>query len=388
MKTHIFVATTQGLVAIQNITPIDDPDISSVVSVNGTSTTANISSSYHNFVKKGVGIIHQMFGACSYRVDISARIDQGNSWQLAMYLAHLAQSKGLLGDGKVDKNDHVICATGEVNTSNQQILAVNRVADKFSLAEPLLKQWSKAGSKVQFLIPQENQTDIASNPYTFVVNKLEQAAAAVPQNLDKQPTPNVKSKKLVSINSQREILGAGLIIAVLLFFGLNQYMASERNLTQPLKNSDSQSPTLFAQPTHLKVLLKQANTCVQTTEKTLPMKNKSFAELAVDTLCEVHLKSDPSTLQVLLVAKDAYTVLPLKQSAKGWQIPLPKNRLSDRIYLLITLKKTMTENTIEQLRVYRETMSEPEMLTELVLAKWLDDQKVEFKVYKHKLIVQ
>ena len=84
MKIHIFIATTQGLVAIQNITPIDDEDISSVVSVNGTSTTANISGSYHNFVKKGVGIIHQMFGACSYRVDISARIDQGNSWQVAM----------------------------------------------------------------------------------------------------------------------------------------------------------------------------------------------------------------------------------------------------------------------------------------------------------------
>ncbi len=55
MKLHIFVATTQGLVAIQNITTIDDADISSIVSINGTSTTANISSAYHNFVQKGAG---------------------------------------------------------------------------------------------------------------------------------------------------------------------------------------------------------------------------------------------------------------------------------------------------------------------------------------------
>ena len=165
MKIHIFIATTQGLVAIQNITPIDDEDISSVVSVNGTSTTANISGSYHNFVKKGVGIIHQMFGACSYRVDISARIDQGNSWQVAMYLAHLTQSKGLLGNGEVNDGDTVICATGEVNTTNHQILAVAEVALKFKLAQPQLDQWALLGAKVHFLLPQANQTDVKQNNY-------------------------------------------------------------------------------------------------------------------------------------------------------------------------------------------------------------------------------
>ncbi|MEP3826797.1 MAG: hypothetical protein ABJM47_01810, partial [Lentilitoribacter sp.] len=148
MKTHVFIATTQGLVAIQNIAAIDDEDISSVVSINGTSTTANISSSYHNFVKKGVGIIQQTFGACSYRVDISARIDQGNSWQLAMYLGHLAQSKGMLGNGEVASGDNVICATGEVNTTNHQVLAVNKVALKFKLALPELQQWKALGAKV------------------------------------------------------------------------------------------------------------------------------------------------------------------------------------------------------------------------------------------------
>ena len=86
MKIHIFVATTQGLVAIQNIIPIDDRGINSIVSLNGTSTTSNISSAYHNFVKKGAGIIEQDFGSCSYRINVSDRIDHGNSWQLAFYL--------------------------------------------------------------------------------------------------------------------------------------------------------------------------------------------------------------------------------------------------------------------------------------------------------------
>jgi hypothetical protein len=131
MKVHVFVATTQGLVAIQNIRLIDDADISSIVSVNGTSTIANISTAYHHFVKKGAGIIQQDFGACSYRVNISDRIDHGNSWQLAFYLAHAVEQQGVLGDGEVVLGDYVICATGEVNT----------VVEKFkgSLKSPLNK---------------------------------------------------------------------------------------------------------------------------------------------------------------------------------------------------------------------------------------------------------
>ena len=188
MKTHIFIATTQGLVSIQNITPIDDEDISSVVSVNGTSTTANISGSYHNFVKKGVGIIQQMFGACSYRVDISARIDQGNSWQVAMYLGHLAQSKGLLGNGEVSQGDTVICATGEVNTTNYQVLAVTQVAVKFKLALPQLEKWTQLGAKVTFLLPEANQSEL-KNDYCLLIKNLEQAAATLPHILQEQPSP-------------------------------------------------------------------------------------------------------------------------------------------------------------------------------------------------------
>ena len=36
MKCHIFIATTQGLVAVQDIELIDDPDVMSIVCLNGT----------------------------------------------------------------------------------------------------------------------------------------------------------------------------------------------------------------------------------------------------------------------------------------------------------------------------------------------------------------
>lgn len=388
MKTHIFIATTQGLVAVQNITPIDDEDISSVVSVNGTSTTANISGSYHNFVKKGVGIIHQMFGACSYRVDISARIDQGNSWQVAMYLAHLAQSKGLLGNGDVTQGDTVICATGEVNTSNLQVLAVSEVALKFKLAQTQLDQWTRLGAKVHFLVPQANQSEVEKNHYCLLINDLEQAAAVLPDITQNQPSPSVKINKLVSANSRYIVASFVTLLVFIIFFGLYSFTSTESSTHQSVAENTNISKVAPVQKTHLVAVYKQDKTCAQTSSQDITLRNQAFADLALKQLCELYLQTPLSQLQILLVAQDAYTVLPLTKTPQGWQIPLPKNRLSNRRYYLVSLAQTLNEEKIEQLRLYRETMPKPSMLTGKAMTDWLDTQEVEFTIYSHKLVIE
>ncbi|WP_293746192.1 hypothetical protein [uncultured Paraglaciecola sp.] len=388
MKTHIFIATTQGLVAIQNITPIDDEDISSVVSVNGTSTTANISSSYHNFVKKGVGIIHKMFGACSYRVDISARIDQGNSWQVAMYLAHLAQAKGILGNGEVRQGDRVICATGEVNTTNLQVLAVNEVPVKFELAQSQLTQWTALGAEVQFLLPQANQSEIQPNTYIKLISNLEQAATALPNSIQEQSTSNIKTKKLVSNNSRYIITGVVVLLVLAMFFGLSKFIPSDNSTQQSVAEKNNISTGDTNLKIQLVAQLKQSKTCAQTSSQSLSLSNKSFAELALSQLCELHLQTPQAIGQLLLIAQDAYTVLPLKRNQPGWQIPLPKNRLADRSYFLVTIVNPLSEEKIEKLRLYREAMAKPTMLTEAALVIWLQTQDVEFTVYSHKLVLK
>jgi hypothetical protein len=387
MKTHIYIATTQGLVAIQNIMPIDDEDISSVVSVNGTSTTANISGSYHNFVKKGVGIIHQMFGACSYRVDISARIDQGNSWQVAMYLAHLTQSKGLLGNGEVSQGDTVICATGEVNTTNQQVLAVGEVAVKFKLAQPQLEQWMLLGAAVQFLLPLANQSEVKKNPYVMFVSNLEQAAATLPSITQNQSSPRVEIKKLVSVNSRYAIYFFVLILTSVTFFGINALIPTKNSKHQTMAKKEYTSKHEPIQKTQLVALLKQGKTCAQTSQQSISFTNKIIADLTLNQLCELYLQINKSQVQILLVAQDSYTVLPLNQTPQGWQIPLPKNRLSDRRYFLVSLSQILSEEKIEELRFYRESMPMPDMLTESTLAQRLEKQDVVFTIYSHKLVI-
>lgn len=227
MKVHVFVATTQGLVAIQNITTIDDADISSIVSINGTSTMANISSAYHNFVKKGAGIIQQDFGACSYRINIAQRIDHGNSWQLAFYLAHAAQSKQLLGNGEVNAGDQVICATGEINTTSREVHRVEEVALKQRLAAKQIQAWRKMNVKTLLLVPNSNAEDINKQlaVSTEFIQNLEQALSLLPldgvnesQTLEQQfiqpkPQPrsqphsqalNLKNDELTKINAGKK----------------------------------------------------------------------------------------------------------------------------------------------------------------------------------------
>jgi hypothetical protein len=259
MKVHIFVATTQGLVAIQNITAIDDADISSVVSLNGTSTTANISNGYHSFVKKGAGIIQQDFGACSYRININKRIDQGNSWQLAFYLAHAAEHENILGNSQVKVGDHIICATGEVSTTSRNIHGVADVTLKQKLAAQQIRQWRRNGINVNFLIPKANLQDLDKQLATnsTLVSNLAQALSYLPlngqANNDSDTTPKQGNKKAITAiyykyfaplftASKNKTKSRMLLVSVLCFSLLATFTLTQVRLPISIENKTSPEP--------------------------------------------------------------------------------------------------------------------------------------------------
>jgi hypothetical protein len=385
MSIHIYIATTQGLVAVQNITVIDDEDISSVVSINGTSTIANISSSYHNFVKKGVGIIQQMFGACSYRVDISQRIDQGNSWQVGIYAAHLAHSKKVLGKGQVRENDTVICATGEVNTTNLQVLAVAQVAIKLELAKEQLKQWTALGADVHFLLPQANQHDIHAHSSVQLITHLQQVAELIPNAGASVTQASVPSRG--TWYTKPSYLGALAIVAVILaaMLLLIPQPAPQFEIAlavQPIVNIPAGSK--------VSLLSKQKTDqgCAHDTSVvSTATDNTDFAPLRLSGLCSLYLATHQATLTVLLVAQDARTVLPLENSNLGWKIPLPNNRLTDRSYVLVTFKQILSEEKIALLRRYRQDMPKIKQQNQQWLKNWLTKQALVHHLYQHTLLI-
>lgn len=154
MKTHVFIGTTCGPIAIQRITQ-EESGVQSVVCLNGTVEALPISAAYHDFVRRGTGIVARDFGHDAFRVDVAERVDQGVSWQLPMYVAHAVQANGRLGNGAPESGDTVIWATGEVGADGV-IRPVERTADKLTQSLEQIRQWREAGINVRILVPDSN----------------------------------------------------------------------------------------------------------------------------------------------------------------------------------------------------------------------------------------
>ena len=154
MKTHVFIGTTEGLVAIQRITE-EDSGVQSVICLNGTVQALAVSAAYHDFVRRGTGVIARDFNHDAYRIDVDGRIDQGTSWQLPVYLAHALHRRGLLGDGSPVAGDRVIWATGEVDI-DLGVRPVTGVAQKLACSLEAIQAWRTQGIEVQVLLPSSN----------------------------------------------------------------------------------------------------------------------------------------------------------------------------------------------------------------------------------------
>ena len=134
MKPFIVVIpTTNYLVGISDIT-VEDPLVSSVICVNNNLEALSISNQYDSFVKRPTGIIEKITGKSSFRVDITNNIDQGNSWQLSMAIAHALYEKKILKFSKKenlisDNNTSVIWSTGKI-TSNFNIEPISYLEKK------------------------------------------------------------------------------------------------------------------------------------------------------------------------------------------------------------------------------------------------------------------
>ena len=151
--TRVFIATTEGPSEIQRIAE-DDPDVKSVICLNGTAEALPVSLDYHSFVRKPTGVVERLFGCPTYRVDVSRRISNGQSWQLGLLLAHGLHAQGRLApkDGPADE---VYWVTGEVR-HNLDVMPVDHVREKLRQSESLFDGLAHLHTKVTVLVPDGN----------------------------------------------------------------------------------------------------------------------------------------------------------------------------------------------------------------------------------------
>lgn len=168
-RAQVFIATTKGLVQVQSIVRLNDPDLHSVITISNTSQLAGISRAYQDYVDKPQGVISDLFGGNAYRLNLSHGIDQGESWQLGVFIAHylfeldclsVGASEGLQANsnevGDARASDIIFIATGRVDTLHYRVLPIDELAKKCLYANPNIARWQSQQAQFCFLAPAQN----------------------------------------------------------------------------------------------------------------------------------------------------------------------------------------------------------------------------------------
>ena len=156
-RYSVLIATTDGPVLVQRLAE-EDPDVRSVICLNGTSESLPISSAYDAFVRKPTGVIERLFGHTVYRMDVSDRVSDGSSWQLGVFAAHFLHNQGELAERTEDAT-HVLWLTGEVNNA-LNVGVVDHVAVKLERSAEMVLKLADQGAKVFLGYPKGNPEEV------------------------------------------------------------------------------------------------------------------------------------------------------------------------------------------------------------------------------------
>lgn len=175
----IWIATTHGPVEVVSITE-EDPDIRSVLCLSDSFQELPISPLYDAFVRRPTGLIEQMTGHPSYRVDLSGPITQGHSWQVGLTVMHLFHAEPdksaaisphalIWTTGKVTPKG-IIQPVGEINKKWQMTRAALDKKPRF--ADPVLVIAHPANIAEIQAIEQDDPSELAITwvPVTSIID--------------------------------------------------------------------------------------------------------------------------------------------------------------------------------------------------------------------------
>ena len=152
-SVRVYIATTEGPAEVQRITE-EDPNLKSVICLDGKALALPISPDYEAFVRSPTGILEKAYGHSAYRMDVSTAISEGMSWQLGTLVAHALFAADRLAL-KNEEASQVVWLTGEVDR-DLQVLPVEYVREKVRRSGPLLAELKAAEVRVTLGMPRRN----------------------------------------------------------------------------------------------------------------------------------------------------------------------------------------------------------------------------------------
>ncbi len=164
----LWIATTRGPVEIVSITE-EDPEIRSVLCLSDSFQELPISPLYDAFVRRPTGLIEQITGHSSYRVDLSGPITQGQSWQLGLAVTHLFHAEAQLNSFSLP--NALVWTTGKV-TPRGIVQPVGKIVEKWKMT---IAELANKTTKLDQIIVIAHATNIAE------VQKLEPMGSSQPK---------------------------------------------------------------------------------------------------------------------------------------------------------------------------------------------------------------
>lgn len=152
----IWIATTRGPVEVVSITE-EDPDIRSVLCLSDSFQELPISPLYDAFVRRPTGLIEQITGHPSYRIDLSGPITQGHSWQLGLTVTHLFHAEP---DKSEAISPHALMWTTGKVTPKGIVQPVGEINQKWKMTRAALHKKRRFPNPLLLIAHPENIAEI------------------------------------------------------------------------------------------------------------------------------------------------------------------------------------------------------------------------------------
>jgi hypothetical protein len=272
-----------------------------------------------------------------------------------MYAAHWINANASafkLGNGIVEKNDIVLCLTGQVNTSSGSVEQVSSVAEKMLKADATVRLWARKGAFVEFIYPSANSMahlpELACTVHPC--GNIEELISHLAHLLSHQPStkivnaeanPNLLEKAVVnttSANIKKEnrvkLLLVWLVMGCIVVLAFGLYIALQGN-------SDKALSTMGIELSY-KVTTRVGSQCDVNAIDSINELNQQFvAQIPaanIDEICQLSLLSDNDLPQVWMIS-DSKTIMELRSSetkdGQLWHINLPRFQERQRQFILV-----------------------------------------------------
>jgi hypothetical protein len=154
---RVYIATTEGPAEVQRIAE-EEPNVKSVICLDGKALALPISPDYEAFVRRPTGILEKAYGHPAYRMDVSTAISEGMSWQLGALVAHALFAANRLAQ-KNEPAGQAVWLSGEVD-QDLQVLPVEYLREKIRHSGQLFARLKAANIPVTLAVPRRNHAEL------------------------------------------------------------------------------------------------------------------------------------------------------------------------------------------------------------------------------------